>query len=138
MVLPSIISIYVRQLLQLGVIQLELEINLNDIPINYKYIYNLKYMKICAGTFPVDLPVLIAGHVVVMGFNDFHGATLQVELAGPRPINIRILISPTTPCSVYRATGCSTGEVYGRAGLQPFKCTGCVLLYVHIYVRVDV
>ena len=62
---------------------------------------------------------LTAGHVVVMGFNEFHGATLQVGLAGPRPINISILTSPTYFCSVYRATGgcagCGAGDLNGRA-----------------------
>ena len=100
------------------------------------------------GTIPICFLVSTIVYVLDMGYCDFHGATLQVELAGPCPINIRILISPTTLCSVYRATGCgtlgSTRQITsgpyrsGRVGLPPFKCTGWVPLYVHIYVQEDV
>ena len=72
-------------------------------------------------------------------YPDFHGVTLQVGLAGLCPINIHILTSPT-PINV-RATVPLARFTELRAGLvrlRPFKCTGRVPLYVHIYVREDV
>ena len=72
-------------------------------------------------------------------YPDFHGVTLQVGLAGLCPINMRICVSPT-PINVRTAVPLArfTELRAGRVRLRALKCTGCVLLYVHIYVREDV
>ena len=63
------------------------------LPSNYKYTYNLKYIKICARhKFQCSTGWQLAiVHDKVS--SDFYGATLRAGLAGLCPINIRILIS---------------------------------------------
>ena len=109
-------------------------------PINYKYIYNLKYMKICARyklklfqlTYQSSLQAMLSSWATVTSTGPHYKLDLRVH-AGSMPN--KCTFKCTGGC-----TSCGTGGMWGRAGWAywPFKCTGSNPLYVHIYVRDDV
>lgn len=91
------------------------------LPSNYKYIYNLKYIKICARyKFQCSTgwqPAIVHDEVS----SDFYGATLRAGLAGPCPINIRIFVSGSV-LLLYQLRYRRAVSVR-QVGLRPFKCT---------------
>ena len=88
------------------------------------------------GTIPVCFLVSTIVYVLDMGYCDFHGATLQVGLTGQRRVYAHIMYIYMYGLRYTRR--CQLDVRAGRASRLPFKCTGWVPLYVHIYVQEDV